>query len=334
MNVFVRPQGGFFPHINLTNINLAQFGVYTQIEPKEDNCLVQSFQSAGLPTDGIYEKVKTQYIPKKDLIDISAQLNIQIKVTNLNKDTLESQNNDYYYKGIRSRKEPVDEGQKKIDLVLAERHYFNNKKIPYTLYSIKNYHEVKNEKNWNRIYAKRPDGTYRRFTDNNKKCRFTNSLCAITHMLKNKDKYFRDLSTDEVLKLYNFKAFKKQIYNDLSYDEEIDSREIQPSKNKIVLVQQLGTNKYKFLDSDEIFNEQHLKSLIKAKKTNPDDYNLTYVVGVYYFDCEALTDGIYVRRNQQLKGKHRAYCVYTDKERHKPQKVQVTRYLSVSLRVC
>ena len=54
-------------------------------------------------------------------------------------------------------------------------------------------------------------------------------------------------------------------------------------KNKIVLVQQLGTNKYKFLDS-EIFNEQHLKSLIKAKKTNPDDYNLTYVVGVYYFD--------------------------------------------------
>ena len=101
-----------------------------------------------------------------------------------------------------------------------------------------------------------------------------------------------------------------------------------------MLVQQLGTNKYKFLDSDEIFNEQHLKSLIKAKKTNPDDYNLTYVVGVYYFDCEALTDGIYVRRNQQLKGKHRAYCVYTDKERHKPQKVQVTRYLSVSLRVC
>ena len=75
-----RPQGGNFPYINLTNIILAEFGVYTQIEPKEENCLVQSFQSAGLPTDGIYEKVKSQYIPKKDLIDISAQLNIQIKV--------------------------------------------------------------------------------------------------------------------------------------------------------------------------------------------------------------------------------------------------------------
>ena len=93
--------------------------------------------------------------------------------------------------------------------------------------------------------------------------------------------------------MYNFKAFKKQVYNDLSYDEENQTREIQPSKNKIVLVKQLGTNKYKFLDSDEIFDEKHLKSLIKAKKTNPDDYNLTYVVGVIRFDCEALTDGVW-----------------------------------------
>ena len=30
----------------------------------------------------------------------------------------------------------------------------------------------------------------------------------------------REMTTDETLKLYNFKAFKKQVYSDLSYDEE------------------------------------------------------------------------------------------------------------------
>ena len=43
---------------------------------------------------------------------------------------------------------------------------------------------------------------------------------AETAVLKHKDKYFREMTTDETLKLYNFKAFKKQVYSDLSYDEE------------------------------------------------------------------------------------------------------------------
>ena len=62
-------------------------------------------------------------------------------------------------------------------------------------------------------------------------------------------------------------SFKKQVYSDLSYDEEQETREIEAKKQQIVRVKQLGINRYKFLDedikrynwNDKEFDEQQLK---------------------------------------------------------------------------
>ena len=97
--------------------------------------------------------------------------------------------------------------------------------------------------------------------------------------------------------------------------EEQETREIEAKKQQIVRVKQLGINRYKFLDedikrynwNDKEFDEQQLKAYIKAKKDDKESNNLTYVVGVYKFDCETLTDGVYMKGNRELKGKHSAY---------------------------
>tara|TARA_R100000951_G_scaffold52904_2_gene44576 strand:- start:2126 stop:5002 length:2877 start_codon:yes stop_codon:yes gene_type:complete len=208
-NRSTKPEGGFFPLLNKTPIDLSRYGIYSNINPNENNCLLECFKAKGMDITALYEMVKCQYIPKIKFPIIAEKLNIQLNYTTLHE-------NFEVNKIIRYNKNPdLDQ----IDITCIYNHYFIREKTEYTRYAVENFEEVCNEKNWKGIVSKRKTGTYKRDSRY-----FIDSLDVIRLMLKNKDKYFREITGQEMYKLYNFKNLEKEIFDDLSYNATVTDK--------------------------------------------------------------------------------------------------------------
>ena len=152
--------GGYFKYTHIMdNINLEKYGLFTQQyleetkEPYAMNCLERAFLGAGFEEsklDIIRQMVKDREVPKKNLKDIAENLNVAIHLNYV-------QDN-----GISRMKVYNKNATKTIRIGLIDRHYFLYEKTNYTRFSIVNYEQVKDEKEFWNIEGQRRNGKYRR----------------------------------------------------------------------------------------------------------------------------------------------------------------------------
>ena len=175
-------QGGFFLYYNKTAIDLKDFQIYNS-EPKsyDDNCFVYALKQSGLLTDTEINSIKFMcaglYVPTNKIKEVSDKYNLTIRV----KKIYENDKSDKVMK--------YGNGERIINIGLIDKHYFVIKTIPYTMYSIKNYEELKDKDNWNEFYK---EGA-------RNKDRYTDSFKAIQYMFENKESYFRPLPYEHML---------------------------------------------------------------------------------------------------------------------------------------
>ena len=136
---------GFFPYTlkqDIKGLNLNRYGVYSSIDKENytENCLIKALKICENIDEKIIDKlkfkVKSLYIPKKDLKSIAENNNVHISLK-LNGD----EKNTYRY-GNKDLPENALAG--------IENHFIKIEKTKYTAYGIKNYKELvkTNPKDW------------------------------------------------------------------------------------------------------------------------------------------------------------------------------------------
>jgi len=172
-------QGGFFKYYNKTNIDLTDFQIYNY-EPKkyDENCFVYALMQSELFTEIEINSIKCMcsgiYVPCNKIKEVCVKFDLTIRVKII------SDNNIVKKYG---------NGERIINIGLIDKHYFVIKTIPYTLYSVKNYEELKDKENWNEFYKK----------EARNKDRYSDSFKVIEYMFENKESYFEPMPYEDML---------------------------------------------------------------------------------------------------------------------------------------
>ena len=178
-------QGGFFKYYNNTKIDLTEFQIYTEKQRHgyNENCFVYALIVSGVLTNEEINTIKFMcaglYVPCNKILVVCDKFNLTIRVK-----VIEDRNKTHA--DIKS----YGKGERVITIGLIEKHYFYIKEIPYTLYSIKHYEELKDVIEYNKIINAANKKTAGRFTD---------SFQAIKYMYENKDYYFTDMPYNDML---------------------------------------------------------------------------------------------------------------------------------------
>ncbi len=149
--IIANSDGGFFPLINTSDIDLSRYQIYNQQQIYNLKisvlCLIHSFKLLGVD-DTLINQVKLAYVSgcsirKKDLKQISIMIKRDILLFSLNghkiiKKTFKCANADSDIKNP-------------LQLAIYKNHYFVYEESKFTTFSIKNYDEIKKLKNFNNI---------------------------------------------------------------------------------------------------------------------------------------------------------------------------------------
>jgi len=245
-----KANGAHFPYTHLLEkIDLTRFGIFKDIRCENETCLLQALLNGGLSKSIVEELkifVKNRRIPKSDFDKICHLGKFGINLKNI--DDVSNRNNGRNMYG------------KEYDIVfnigLIEEHYFIIEETEYTSFSIENYDEVNNEKDFNFIFAKRGN-TYRK-----DRTRTINSFELIKLLVKNKDKYLKKITCDDNAILAT--QFYDKIINDdiidLEYNEEecvranFDTDDIKSDKKKKDKLPKINV----FADFETDPNEEHI----------------------------------------------------------------------------
>ena len=261
-------QGGFFKYYNNTTIDLTKFQIYTEKQQDyKENCFVYALMVSGALTDEEINSIKFMcaglYVPCNKILVICTKFNLTIRVK-----VIEDRNKTHA--DIKT----YGKGERVITIGLIEKHYFYIKEIPYTLYSIKHYEELKDVIEYNKIkdsYNKKTAG------------RFTDSFQAIKYMYENKEYYFTDMPYDDMLDT-QYADVEAEITT-LEYDPLIDIK----SNGKYV--KKINGNKIEMY---------HNGSIVELK------YQLVF------FDFETITSGdnheAYLVSNSETKTNYGKEC--------------------------
>ena len=238
-------QGGFFKYYNKTAIDLTDFQIYNN-EPKkyDENCFVYALMQTEILTETEINSIKYMctgiYVPCNKITEVCEKFNLTIRVK------INSENHIVKKFG---------KGQRIINIGLIDKHYFAIKTIPYTLYSIKNYENLKEKENWNQFIKK----------DERNKDRYTDSFKAIQYMLENKDEYFTAMPYSDML--------------NTQYAGELD---------EITNLDWDGDD----VDQDEVYNHTYNKKIVGNMITYKSfGMNKTEKFELVYFDFETITEG-------------------------------------------
>lgn len=162
-------EGAFFKYYNNTKIDLTDFQIYENKQSKyEENCLVKALIECGLDNTTvkiIRNMINAKYCPTNKLTEICKKCKIYIRVKHLNHATTKNYG---------------DKQDTECLIGLIDQHYFAVKKIPYTLFAIKNYHKLSHIKDFHLIM----NNAYKTSDK-----RETNSWEAIKYMYENKNDY-------------------------------------------------------------------------------------------------------------------------------------------------
>lgn len=201
--------GGFFPYTHkLDKIDLTRYSIFQDVKKEhyENNCLLYALEKAGLKTTKIKTFVYNQTIPMCKLKQVAEELDIFITVSKMENKKDEE---------IRVRKSYYgDKTKPLIELAIVEQHYFLIEKTEYTKYSIENYFDICNEKDFNQIVNKEK---------RMRKDRFINSFQLIKLLVENKNKYLEPITkTNELYKTIYDKKITE--FKDLEFDDLINTK--------------------------------------------------------------------------------------------------------------
>jgi hypothetical protein len=239
-------QGGFFKYYNLTAIDLTDFQIYDYKQNVyTENCFVYALMKSETLTETEINSIKFMcsgiYVPCNKISEVCEKYNLTIRVK------INSTNHIVKKYG---------KGERIINIGLIDKHYFAIKEIPYTLYSIKHYEELKEKEKWNEFIKK----------DERNKDRYTDSFQAIKYMFENKEKYFIDMPYSDML--------------DTQYASEVDDiTNLEWEDNDV--------------DQDELYNSVYKKNIdgtmIKNKSFFGGDAWEKFEL--VFFDFETITEG-------------------------------------------
>lgn len=207
-------QGGFFKYYNITNINLEDFQIYNNKQIiYNENCFVYALMQSELLNDEEINTIRFMcagiYVPCNKITEICDKFDLTIRVKIIIDRDITHADIKKYGKGSRI-----------ITIGLIEKHYFAIKEIPFTLYSIKNYFELKDIPDFNKI--KSANGV--KATNRN-----TDSFQAIKYMYENKAMYFTPMPYADMLDTQY--ADPTNEITSLEYDEnDIQSNKIYKKK--------------------------------------------------------------------------------------------------------
>ena len=133
---------GFYPFINVSDIDLRRYGIFSSVDDPEinDSCLLQAFRYSNTLTDDelsmLKSFIRTRMIPRKQLRDISDLLKIHINVKIWYEDTGKTSNTDFgiEFKDLRS-----------INLIIINNHYMLNECTNVSECYVKRYNDINND---------------------------------------------------------------------------------------------------------------------------------------------------------------------------------------------
>jgi len=199
--------GRLFQYLNTTDIDLTRYQIIkdeTQLEFIQEHCIIQSLLHAGISAD-VCNRVKLTFtsayeFPRCKLSEVAKIIEHQI-ILYFKKDNI-GKNGKYYEHQIYGKFD------KSIKMALFDDHYFILEDVEYSLFSIKNYNEVKELKDWHKITG-RSNKYYQK-----RKCDTINSLELIYNLHLN-----NHFVKSNVLKLKDTR--QKEIYIDNIENEQV-----------------------------------------------------------------------------------------------------------------
>jgi hypothetical protein len=257
-------QGGFFKYYNKTTIDLKDFQIYNNEPDKYDeNCFVYALMKSELLTETEINSIKFMcagiYVPCNKIKEICDKYNLTIRV--------KINTTDHHVKKYGN-------GERIVNIGLIDKHYFAIKTIPYSLYSIKNYEELKDKKDWHKIN----DSTGKK-RDN----RYTDSFKAIQYMFENKETYFEEMPYSDMLNTQY--ANEVNDITNLEYeDDDVDDgtkwnkKYVKKINGNMITYKSFGMSKTEkfelvFFDFETITEgEKHIPYLVCNSSTNETYY--------------------------------------------------------------
>lgn len=219
--------GRFFPYINTTQLNLERYQIYNErqadtIDGKDnmrEQCLLYALKLSGID-DSKIKAIKMSYVDSEDCSS-RAPMGMSIRKGDLHNmcdvqigDNIIIHTYDSVKKQERTTKYGKIKQERQIHIALFECHYFIYEDTDYTSYSINNYNEVKEEKEFNRI-TKIQDGIYKRDKSKPK----INSLKLVRLLLAGE--HFKKLNMDNFHESHRHKDIKNLTYlEDINLEQQ------------------------------------------------------------------------------------------------------------------
>ena len=261
--------GGFFPYLNnLLDLNLDRYGVYHVVDEKnyENNCLIDALETAGYDTTAIRCLCKNQEIPMRQLKVIAEKLEIYLTVRRLDDE--------------KKKTHYGDPNKPEIKLGLIEKHYFLIEEIPYTSFSIKNYHLLHDNdvSEWNRVSSIETNKATGHKKYKRKNNLYSDSYTIIKYLVQNMNTCLTKIKHTD--KLY--------------------------ATNKYKQVKEFGSLEY----NDKIFSYEDEKPEGNLMENKPIGTGMSHTIETLFFDFETTTG-----RNDNVDTFHKPYCLFTDKNK-------------------
>ena len=217
-------QGSFFKYThNIKDLDLSELQIYEDFKAEyyTENCFIHSL--IGEVNEKVINDCKLIIRSKetrvKDIKTIAEKHNLYICVR------VDDKNYRHYNK----------QGSTRIDIGILDDHYFKIKKIPVNSFALKNYFDICDKKDWNKIHTIRKDGVRRGE-------RFIDSFKVVKILLQNKDTHLRKIvKSDELYKTEYFDKITDIENLDYHYSSEYDIE-----KDKWIEEGNLKLNEYKY----------------------------------------------------------------------------------------
>ena len=208
---------------NIKGLDLTELQIYEDFKAEyyTENCFIHSL--IGEVNEKIINDckliIKSKETRVKDIKTIAEKHNLYICV----------RVDDKHYRHYNKQ------GSTRIDIGILDDHYFKIKKIPVNSFALKNYFDICDKEDWNKIYKKRK-GHYERREN------FIDSYNVVKILLQNKDTHLRKIvKCDELYKTEYFDKITDIENLDYHYNVEYDI-----DKDKWIEEGNLKLNEYKY----------------------------------------------------------------------------------------
>ena len=203
---------------NIKGLDLTELQIYEDFKAEyyTENCFIHSL--IGEVNEKIINDCKLIIRSKetrvKDIKTIAEKHNLYIRV----------RVDDSHYRHYNKK------GSTRIDIGILDDHYFKIKKIPVNSFALKNYFDICDKEDWNKIYKIRKDGVRREE-------RFIDSYSVVKILLQNKDTHLRKIvKCDELYKTEYFDKITD--IESLDYGDNNIKENVYNEKDSLYIIKQ------------------------------------------------------------------------------------------------